>query len=327
MKTTEERLHELPDAANEAFRDIRATDGLKYRVYTAAQNKGKRDNRLSLKRMVPVMACALAVVIGCVGMWRGQNGKTSVPTVSDTTGFRAAEYAAGSAVTDESVATVQLLSAVAAGQLPEGSKLSALDMNTGSVTVKKNTSSSRGNWTAAGDDGVPSITLNGACYRLLSSPSDASASLCGSALGTVGSGAKSNAVQDGETVYRVSDMKNACVMARVDGAWRLFQRVSQNGSALLGGETIGDVLLPARVTSVTLSGVGTVQGSDAQELVKLLTNGAAYIGNGMSERGDVLTFTFSNGVKLQAIVSDEKIMCCGTWACPEFLSRMAEMAK
>lgn len=286
MRNTEKMLNGLPEAADGAFRDLQATPGLKNRILAAAEEKSTAAYRM--KKMIPALACALVLALGGV----------LVPF-----GIRKTHQ--------DHVETAQHLSAIAAGQLPEGTQLSGADMRDGSVTVKNSANAVKGQW----ENADSTVCLDGAYYRL--TKQTLSGKLKGAEAGCVGEDCSSSVLREGEKVYAVKGMENACVTAEMNGEWRIFQRVSFAGRGLQGNEGLKQTLLPSKVESFTLEGKGTVSGKAAQQLCEKLLDTALFGGNNTSERGKVLLIRFDNGVTLQAIVSEDKLMACGTWICPD----------
>ena len=101
---------------------------------------------------------------------------------------------------------------------------------------------------------------------------------------------------------------------------RLFQRVSFNGNALKGSETLADVMqLSGHVASIELSGVGTItDASVCADLISLLLNDATYESSGSLSAKQSLLIELDNGLVYQFTVKNDKIASCGTWSCPEF---------
>ena len=181
----------------------------------------------------------------------------------------------------------------------------------------------------------PLITMDGATYRMLQSPTGISSSLLGEELGQVTefnvepalstSGMVSNVVARGETVYAISGMSGALVAAQVDGSTRAFQRVSYAGTAIIGSETLADTLCdPADVEWMELAGTGRISDvATAQQLMQILVDYADYQSTAMSGSGSLL-IGLKNGLTLQLLVSDESVSACGTWSCPDFFEAFDE---
>ena len=179
--------------------------------------------------------------------------------------------------------------------------------------------------------GFPLIGVNGSYYRMMTSPRSVSSSLLGASLGTIAeyttepslSGTNvmlSNKAAVGTEVYGISGMSSTFVAAEVDGQMRLFQRVSFNGNALKGSETLADVMqLSGHVASIELSGVGTITDTSVcADLISLLLNDATYESSGSLSAKQSLLIELDNGLVYQFTVKNDKIASCGTWSCPEF---------
>ena len=309
MKSVEERLRELPQMAHST--GLQADEQLKRRIMRAAQGAPARKKTPWL-RLAPVMA-ALVILVGAVSLalpalQGGQPQPTAIP----------------------------LIESFSAGNAAGGDKL-ALDVPKGSIKIKSSSNPSyRSIWAKASGGNFPLVGVQGRYYRLLTNPTDVSSSLLGSALGKVDTytsepalagkkGIVSNTVAQGETVYAVSGMKGALVAAPVNGQMRVFQRVSFGDSALVGSESLADTLKASSPVALELSGVGTVNdAATASRLVKVLTSNASFLRSGGSESNQSLLIQLKNGIVLQLSVNGERVIGCGTWACPEFFDAFQE---
>lgn len=312
MKSVEERLRELPRMAD-SF-GLQADEALKRRILRAAEGQKAPGRRVLLRRVAPLMA-ALIVLIGAVA--------AAVPALRGPAGPQPT--------------AVPLIESFSAGSnVPAGEKL-ALDVPKGSISIQSSSNVNfRSIWAKASGGNFPLIGVNGRYYRMLTNPTAIGNSMLGSALGEVDtftsepalagkSGIVSNAAAQGETVYAVSGMNNALVAARVDGQMRVFQRVSFGDSALVGGESLGDTLRADSVTAMELSGVGAVtDAATAKKLLGVLTANASFLRAGSSESNQSLLIQLRSGIVLQMAVNGEKLMACGTWACPEFFEAFQE---
>lgn len=310
MRSVEERLRELPAMAQTL--DLQADDALKFRILQAAQEKTSPRRSFSW-RMVPAL-CALVVLLGVVTF--------AVPNVLQNRNEPLVmSQAAGDGV------------ALAANS---GAML-AMDVSTGSVTIKKSSNPSyRSIWAAGQSGNFPLVGVKGRYYRMLTNPTGISESLLGDALGTVDnytsepalagkSGICSNVVTSGEKVYAIKGMNGAAVAAKVDGKWRVFQRVSYADNARVGNESLSDTLKAGTVVALELSGVGTINDEKtAKQLVNILTSQASYLRAGGGETNQSLLIQLSNGITLQMAVNGERLIACGTWACPEFFEAFQE---
>ena len=130
----------------------------------------------------------------------------------------------------------------------------------------------------------------------------------------------SNCVWAGEDVYGISGMEKSLVCAKVDGSLRLFQRVSFNGYATIGKESLADTLqFQGHIASLTLSGIGTVSGATASSLFETLLHQASYESSGSLNTEDTLLITLDNGLCAQMLLKDDRLSACGVWSCPEFV--------
>jgi len=184
----------------------------------------------------------------------------------------------------------------------------------------------------------PLVSVEGAIYRMMQTPSSVGESLLGSSWGQVmeyttepalsNGRIVSNIVLQGEAVYAVRGMEGAMAAARVEGSLRVFQRVSFAGSAIIGNESLKDTLCdPREVAAMELSGVGTIaDGAKAQGLMRTLLDNAVYQSASVSTGGSKsLLIHLQNGLILQLMVGDDTVSACGIWSCPEFFEEFTEM--
>ena len=180
---------------------------------------------------------------------------------------------------------------------------------------------------------IPLVAVNGAVYRMLSTPTNVESSLLGDAVGTVSTttdepsladdsamtGGLSNVAEAGQTIYAVSGVDvNTAVACEVGGNMRLFQRVSYAGKGP-GGHGLEDTFsVRGQVAELTLSGVGTLIGDAANDAAAVLLDHATLKSADMSAKKQTLTATLTNGLKLQLGVSGDTVSACGKWSCPEF---------
>lgn len=181
----------------------------------------------------------------------------------------------------------------------------------------------------------PLVTLNGATYRMLQTPSAISRSLLGEELGTVtefnvepalgSGGVVSNAIACGEPVYAIGQNGGALVAAYVDGSLRVFQRVSYAGTAIIGSETLADTLCAASdVQWIEVEGMGRVEDpAQAESLMNTLFTLADYQGTAFSS-GASMQIGLKNGLTLQLMVGEDSVSACGIWSCPDFFEAFAQ---
>ena len=180
---------------------------------------------------------------------------------------------------------------------------------------------------------IPMVSVDGAVYRLLTSPKDMGTSLLGEAVGTVSvatsepslSSAEelragvSNVAAEGATVYAVRGLPTTTAVAvEVDGGMRLFQRVSYAGKGP-GSQSLEDTFsVRGRVKSAQLSGVGELTGEAANDVIDVLLDHASLTAADQTATRQTLTVTLDSGLRLQLGVSGDTLCGCGGWSCPEF---------
>lgn len=310
MKSVEERLRALPQMAEST--GLQADEALKRKILRASREK--QSAKVSYRRLVPALCCALVVLIG-VGAFGFSSQDASGPKPTDR----------------------PLIASMPAGSNDVPGTALALDVPQGSITIRRSSNPSyRSIWERADGPNFPLVGVNGRYYRLLSNPTSISNGLLGDSLGAVNqytsepalagkNGICSNIVSAGETVYAVKGMNGAVVAANVNGALRVFQRVSFGDHALVGSEKLKDTLRADSVVALEISGVGTVNdAAKAKELMNILTGNASYLRAGGSETSQSLLIQLNNGLVLQMAVNGERIIACGTWACPEFFDAFQE---
>ncbi len=309
MKSVEERLRSLRDIAEES--GLEAGEQLKRKILRAAREK-ETPRRAFAPRLAAIL-CAAAVLIGAIAF--------ALPSLRG----------GGPTPTDAS-----LIESYPAGTVTVGEK-TALDVPAGSITIRSSKNPSyRSIWAPMSGGNFPLIGVNGRYYRLLTNPTAISGSLLGQSLGKVDTYTSepaladpnsicSNVVAAGETVYAVSGMNGALAAANVNGQMRVFQRVSFGDNALVGRETLADTLQASSAVALELSGVGTVNDpAAAQRLVNILVNSASFLRSGGSETNQSLLIQLNSGIVLQMAVNGERLIACGTWACPEFFEAFQE---
>ena len=73
-----------------------------------------------------------------------------------------------------------------------------------------------------------------------------------------------------------------------------------------------------QVKTLELSGVGTLEGQAANDVMAVLLDNATLKSADATARKQSLTVTLESGVKLQLGVSGDTVCGCGGWSCPEF---------
>ena len=312
MKSVEERLHQLPEIAENT--GLHANEAMKREILRMAREGKKAAPSVTFRRLAPLL-CAIVLLIGAAAVAVPALNRDSVQPVP-----------------------AQLTKTIAAGDenaLP-GTKL-ALDVPMGSIVIKSSSNPSyRSIWARSSGGNFPMVCVDGRYYRMLTNPTALPESLLGSQLGQVNTftsepalagnaGIVSNKVNQGENVYAVSGMQGAVVAAKVDGNYRAFQRVSFGENGLMGGENLAATLKANRVVALELTGVGTINNAEtARYLMGVLFDNASFLRSGSSETNTSLLIQLENGLTLQMAVNGERIMACGTWACPEFIEAFQE---
>ncbi len=312
------RLENLSDIAARQLGGLEATPTLlaKIKLEAADQNR-PRTMRAALRPALAVCA-ALVLAVGAVTTLNPEamTGVSPIPSqnVLDS-------YSAGSR------------------NLPTAEPRMLSDVPKGSLSMSAGMKSAGNTLFAQGDSvSFPLITLDGATYRMLETPDGISASLLGDELGAVTefniepalgtSGVISNAVACGETVYAVGSQKGALVAAHVNGALRVFQRVSYAGTAIIGTETLADTLCaPEDAEWIAVEGAGRVDDPAAvQQLMTTLFDLADYQSTAFAN-GSSMQIGLKNGLTLQLMAGEDTISACGVWSCPDFFEAFAEAAK
>ena len=294
-------LNQLGPITDEMLAGLHADTTMKMRIREAATAKPARP----AMRFAPALCCA-ALAIACVGV-AGLRGVSPAPKAAQIETIAAGD---GAAV----VSRMQL------ADLGDGARVSA--------AAPKNTS-----LFAEGQGDMPLVAVNGAVYRMLTSPKTLSSSLTGERVGAVETvtgepslasedamkAGLSNVAAQGAAVYALSGVSSStAVAAEVDGQMRVFQRVSYAGKGP-GRQSFEDTFdVRGKVKTLELSGVGALEGDAANDVMAVLLDNASLKSADMSARKQSLTVTLQSGVKLQLGVSGDTLCGCGGWSCPEF---------
>lgn len=300
-------LERLAPTADEMLSGLHADETMKRRILSAAREEKKRS--VSMPHLVPALCCA-ALAVACIGMF--------APRLSQT----AVSAACSSPVS---------IDTIAAGDEQAASMTRMADVS-GTARVRAAGGSSDSLFASTSGD-IPLVAVNGAVYRMLSTPTNVESSLLGDVVGTVSTttdepsladdsamtGGLSNVAEAGQTIYAVSGVDvNTAVACEVGGNMRLFQRVSYAGKGP-GGQGLEDTFsVRGQVAELTLSGVGTLIGDAANDAAAVLLDHATLKSADSSARKQTLTVTLTNGLKLQLGVSGDTVSACGKWSCPEF---------
>lgn len=306
------RLENLPDIASRQLGGLEAGPTLLAKIkLEAAEYKAPR--RLALK---PVLAVCAALVL-CVGA-----ALTALPH--------------GPVLPVHEQPAENVLDSHSAGSQATAEPRAVADVSKGSITMSagKTRAASGSLYEQGTGSSFPLISLNGATYRMLQSPDSVSDSLLGKQLGAVSEfnvepalssgGVVSNTVACGEPVYAVDGMGGALVAAHVEGAMRVFQRVSYAGCAVIGSETLRDTLCaPEAVAWIEIEGLGRADGDRAQSLMDTLLTCADYQSTAASGSAS-MQIGLQNGLTLQLSAGEDSVSACGTWSCPEFFEEFAQ---
>ncbi len=304
----EAMLRNLPEAADAAMGGLTATPFMKAKIDRAVEAR-QAKKPLTIPRWAPAALCAAMVLALALPMMNEQGpGITmNIGTLGDSTAV-----------------PVDSLSA----DLGDGGAF---------ITAGRAQPGYRSIWTKVVDGSFPLIGVEGRYYRMLTTPRPVDGSLVGPQVGTVQeythepslSGTDvvlSNTAATGTPVYAVKGMDGALITAEVDGAMRLFQRVSFNGNALRGRETLADTLrAEGKVIAMELSGVGTITDEAACErLLATLTDCASYKSSGSISSKQALLIELDNGLVMQLAVRGDDLAACGVWSCPEFFEEFED---
>ena len=302
-------LDQLSPIANEMLGGLHATEAMRLRVLREAKAQRPAMKKKSAVRFAPALCCA-ALALACVGVGASRMQKDAP---------------------DAAIAAVSI-DTIAAGEgaaFTPGERMADLGDN----AMLRIASTGSDTLFAAGSGDIPLVSVGGAIYQMLSTPMDIGSSLVGSEVGSVllfdeqpslASPAEmnaglSNVVQPDTKVYAISGMAHStAVTAEVDGAMRVFQRVSYAGKGPAGATLEETFSVRGRVKSAELSGVGTLEGEKANEVLGVLLDHAVLKSADATARSQTLTVTLDNGLRLQLGVSGDTVCGCGGWSCPEF---------
>ena len=310
-------LDQLGPIAQEMLGGLHADERMRLAIRRAAAEQAAGKKKKLNPRFAPAMCCAaLALVCAGVITARIQN-KTS----ADAGVMVAAEPAA---VAIESIAAGDGGAAVSTAKM-------VADLGDNAV-VRKTTAAGELLFASAAGD-IALVTVDGAVYQMLSTPKDIGASLLAGQVGSVQRydqqpslaspgemmAGLSNVAGEGTVIYAISGLaKTTAVAAEVNGSMRVFQRVSYAGKGPAGSSLEDTFSVRGKVKSAELSGVGTLTGGKANEVIAVLLDHAALKSADASARKQTLTVTLENGLKLQLGVSGDTLCGCGGWSCPEF---------
>jgi len=299
-------LDQSKPIADEMLGSLHADEAMRPKIKRAAA-AGK--TRKPAVRFAPAICCA-ALALCCAGVWAKTRYVTDEPDV---------------------LPEPVMVSTIAAGEGAafDGATLVA-DLND-NVMMRKAVGSDT--LFAEGGGDVPVVTVGSAVYQMLKTPKDIGSSLLGEAVGSVAlfdeqpslaspkemNAGLSNVVQQGTEIYSIRGLpKTTAVAAEVDGSMRVFQRVSYAGRGPAGDSMEETFSVRGKVKEAELSGVGTIKGEKANEVIAVLLDGAVLKSADLAARRQTLTVTLDSGLKLQLGVSGDTVCGCGGWSCPEF---------
>lgn len=298
----ENSLDRLGPIADEMLAGLHADNQMKLRIREAALATHAVKRR-AMRSWAPAVCCA-ALAIACVGAFGIHRMQTPMAARINT-------IAAGDG-------GVSVTSQRQLADLGDGARVGA--------AAPKNTS-----LFASGEGDIPLVTVDGAVYRMLTTALDGS--LRGDSVGEVAQAMTepslasqeelragvSNVAAQGAAVYAVKGLSaSTAVAAEVDGQLRVFQRVSYAGKGP-GSETLEDTFdVRGQVQTLELSGVGTLEGQAANDVIDVLLDNATLKSADATARKQSLTVTLTSGLKLQLGVSGDTLCGCGGWSCPEF---------
>ena len=308
-------LDQLGPITEEMLGGLHADEAMRLKIKRAAA-EGKTAVRRPAARFVPAVCCA-ALALCCVGVWSTTRHVTDKPgMVSEP------------AMISEPV----MVSTIAAGDGAafDGATLVA-DLND-NVMMRKAAGNADSLFAEGGGD-APLVAIGNGVYRMLKTPKDIGNSLLGESLGDVRlfdeqpslaspkemSAGLSNIAPQGTVVYSLRGLPGTtAVAAEVDGGMRVFQRVSYAGRGPAGDSLEETFSVRGKVKEAELSGVGTIKGEKANEVMAELLDQAVLKSADMASGRQTLTVTLDNGLKLQLGVSGDTVCGCGGWSCPEF---------
>lgn len=311
----EAMLRTLPQEADRAMGGLEATPFMKAKIDRAVTEKKQPRSRFVLPKWAPAVCCAALVLIVAA---------FAMPLNQQTPDEQGSLIVSGMLGTDTTAVPTGALTA---------------DLGDGDVFISANNPNPgyRNIWSDVRGGSFPLIGVSGKYYRMLTSPISVDDSLIGGSIGTISeyttepslSGTDavlSNTVAFGTPVYEIRGMGGTLVTAEVNGSMRLFQRVSFNGNALRGRETLADTLqVSGKVIGLELSGVGTITDpAVCERLLATLLDCASYESSGSISSRQSLLIELENGLVLQMAVKSDNLAACGVWSCPEFFEEFED---
>ena len=307
----EKSLDQLKPIADEMLGGLHADESMRLKIKRAAQEGGAM-RRKPVMSFVPAVCCA-ALALCCVGVW------STTRHVTDQPGM----------VNEPMTVSINTIAAGESAAFDGATMVADLNDN----VMMKRSAPSGDTLFAEGSGDAPLITIGSGVYRMLKTPKDIGNSLLGESLGDVAlfderpslaspkemSAGLSNVAQQGAVIYSLRGLaKTTAVAAEVDGSMRIFQRVSYAGRGPSGDSLEETFSVRGKVKEAELSGVGTIKGDKANEVIAILLDQAVLKSADAALGRQTLTVTLDSGLKLQLGVSGDTICGCGGWSCPEF---------
>ena len=147
-------LERLAPTADEMLSGLHADETMKRRILSAAREEKKRP--VSMPRLVPALCCA-ALAVACIGMFAPRLSQTAVSAAASPAPVSIDTIAAG----DEQAASMTRMADVS-----------------GTARVRAAGGSSDSLFASTSGD-IPLVAVNGAVYRMLSTPTNVESSLLG----------------------------------------------------------------------------------------------------------------------------------------------------
>ena len=303
-------LDQLRPIANETLGGLCADEALRLRIRRAAAEQTVPRKKQRMMRLAPALCCA-ALLCAAVA------ARLSAPMTVQAP------------AADSGVIAIDTIAAGDGAPVITGELVADLGDN-----ARIRAAASQGeSLFAAGTGDIPMVAIGGGVYRMLETPRDIGGALLGERMGSVQqrtdepsladgdalAAGLSNVADEGAAIYALAGLPGTTAVAvEVNGGMRVFQRVSYAGMGP-GGLGLEDTFsVRGQVKEMTLSGVGTLSGERANEVIAVLLDQATLQSADASARRQTLTVTLDSGLKLQLGVSGDTLCGCGGWSCPEF---------
>ena len=307
-------VENLKSVADEMLGGLTAGESLKRQIYAKARKEETPFYRMKAFRYgMPACAMAAVLITAAVALPM-QGGNLRIDT-----------YAAGT------TPAPTVLAVRAAADLPDG----ALQL-TGAAASAPGYKSL---FAQSAGANFPLVGVGERAYRLLKTPTLSEKDL-GSSVGSVGvksdepslcesaawKDGLSNVADEGSEIRSITGMsEKTAVAAKVDGKWRVFQRVYYAGYGTMSDTLESTLDVRGNVASLELSDVGVISDSKtANSLMATLLDNASLYAEDASGKNQSLTVTLKNGISFTLGVSGDVVSGCGGWSCPEFFSAFSK---